>query len=90
MNLEEQSNHLDLILCDVEGKPLARAEWELATSGHRALFLREIDWQPESGVELDFSNLQGLLKISASGRTAATILLTQPGVLATQPVVPPL
>ena len=90
MNLEEGSNQLDLTLCDKSGKKLTTAQIQLSAMGHRALFLQEINWQPEAGVALDFSDFEGLLKVSASGQTAATVLLTQPGVLATQPVVPPL
>ena len=90
MNLEDTSNQLDLTLFDIAGKKLATAQMLLSAMGHQALFLHEISWQPEAGVELDFSDFEGLLKVSSSGRTAATVLLTQPGVLATQPVVPPL
>ncbi len=63
---------------------------QLVGMGHPALFLDEIDWQLSPGAELDLSRFVGTLRVSTPGRTAASVLLTQPGVLATQPVVPPL
>ena len=88
MNVEEGAVTLKLRLHDQDGRLLARAEIVLPGRGHRALFINEIDWQPEPDVQLDFSNFIGLLKVDASGRTAGTVIQTRPGVFATQPVVP--
>ena len=90
MNLETKSNTLQLMLFDTENKKLATAQIELLSMGHRALFLEEIQWETEGGMQLDLSNFSGLLRVSGKGKTAASVVLTQPGVFATQPVVPAL
>jgi hypothetical protein len=58
--------------------------------GHRALVLNQFDWTPESGVNLDFSDFRGILKICSTGKVAAAVLQTRTGIFATQPVVPAL
>lgn len=86
MNLEEGEVQLELSLCDSEGNPIATAQLTLAGMGHRARFVNELDWQPAQGVELDFSDFNGLLKVTTSGRVAATVIQSRPGEFATMPV----
>ena len=86
MGVEDAALNLDLSLCDQSGSQLATAQIALAALGHRALFLNEVQWEPE----VDLSNFKGLLKVGVSGKAAATVVQTRPGVFATQPVVPTL
>ncbi len=89
MSLEEgEEVILDLELFDVARNLLATARITLPAMGHRAIFVTEIDWQLEEGVELDFTDFAGLLVVRADGQTAATVVQTRTGVFATQPVVP--
>ena len=89
MNLEEgEEVALDLELFDTGHKLLATARITLASMGHRAIFVTEVDWQVEEAVELDFTDFAGLLVVKADGQTAATVVQTRTGVFATQPVVP--
>ena len=89
MNLEEDEEvALDLELFNTEQKLLATARITLAGMGHRAIFVTQVDWQVEEGVELDFTDFAGLLVVKADGQTAATVVQTRTGLFATQPVVP--
>ena len=56
----------------------------LAAMGHRARFVTEFNWDRP----VDFSDFSGLLKVTASGKTAATVLRTGPNQLASVSVVP--
>ncbi len=86
MNLEDEAATLQLRLIDENGAELATAEESLPPRGQRALFVNEFDWSPVQ----DFSSFRGLLSVSASGQTAATVIQSRPGVFSTQPVVPSL
>lgn len=88
VNLENSQITLQLRLLDAQNNLLATAELTLPGMGHRALFVNQLDWEAEPGVNLDFSNFNGLLRASTSGDAAATVIQTRPGVFATQPVVP--
>ncbi|HSR67630.1 MAG TPA: hypothetical protein VLU25_06790 [Acidobacteriota bacterium] len=87
MNLEESSVALELRLHNSDGDQIASAELTLPPLGHRALFVNEIPWAEE---ELDLSRFSGLLTASTSGKVSVLVLRTQPGVFATQPVIPSL
>ena len=84
MNLENVQVRIDLELFDLDGNRLATAQLELDGMGHRSLFVNELVWNPM----IDFSQFQGILKASAAGRIAATVIQTNPGQFATMPVVP--
>jgi hypothetical protein len=88
MNLEASDVTADLQLLDTEGKLLATSRLDgantLKKNGHLARFLSEFSWSPS----VDFSSFVGVLKITASGRVAATVLQTRPGEFATMPVSP--
>jgi hypothetical protein len=77
---------LELQLSDVGGRQVASARAEganaLKAGGHVARFLPEFSWTPS----LDFSSFTGVLRITASGSVAATVLQVRPGQLATMPV----
>jgi hypothetical protein len=90
MNLESEDQTIEVRLFDSQGTLLATSQITLSAKGHRALFVNQFTWQAEPGVQLDFSEFNGLLKVSAAGETAATVIQTRPGIFATQPVVPPL
>ena len=89
-SLESEEMRLQLRLGDEVANQIAAAKLVLPPMGHRALFVDQINWQPEKGEELDFSDFDGLLKVSSSGKAAATVIQTRPGVFATLPVVPSL
>lgn len=82
MNLEAEEVTLNFQLCDEDGEVLATAQMALPEMGHRALFVTEIDWD----TVVDFSNFDGLLKVTATGSTSATVIQTRPNQLATMPV----
>ncbi len=82
MNLEAQEVTLDLQLCDEDGGVLATAQMALPAMGHRALFVTEVEWD----TVVDFSDFDGLLKVTATGSTSATVIQTRPSQLATMPV----
>ncbi len=79
---------LQIELRNSEGQLLSTATLVLPSMGHRALFVDEIPWTPETGVVLDFSDFQGVLKATTSGGTvAATVIQTRAGNLfVTMPV----
>ncbi len=80
---------LMLSLIDAGGQLLATASLEMPSFGHRSLFVDQIEWIPEAGVELDFSNFLGTLKaMTTGGRVAATVIQTRPGEFVTMPVGP--
>ena len=90
LNLTSISNTLQLRLLDPERNLLATAQIVLPGMGHRAVFVDEIDWRTPGGGTLSatfFTNFSGILEASASGSSAATVIQTRPGVLATQPVL---
>ena len=85
MNVESGEVTVLLRLCDSNGDELARAQLDppLVAKGHRARFVTEFEWdQP-----IDFSDFSGLLKVTASGKTAALVLQIRPDQLASIPVV---
>ena len=87
----DTDNRLTLMLrlIDASGQLLATASLKMPGFGHRALFVDQIEWIPEAGVELDFSNFVGSLKATAlNGRVAATVIQTRPGEFITMPVGP--
>ncbi len=90
VNVEQQALLLQLRLCDAQNDLLATASIPVAASGHRALFLEEIDWVVSEGKELSLDDFSGILKIEAEGQIGGTVIETRPGVFATQPVVPSL
>jgi hypothetical protein len=90
MNLAEEEAEMTATLCDENSQALATAPLNLSAMGHRALFLNQFNWTPESGVNLDFSDFRGILKITSNRKVAAAVLQTRTGIFATQPVVPAL
>jgi len=84
MNLEAEAVTLDADLLGSEGQLMASAQVRLDGRGHVALFVTDFQWdQP-----IDFSQFEGLLRVRAGGRTAATVIQTRPGQFATMPVAP--
>ncbi|MEJ2083109.1 MAG: hypothetical protein P8Y94_13290, partial [Acidobacteriota bacterium] len=55
----------------------------LDPNGQKAVFVNELRWSPQ----MDLSDFQGLIEVTSSGRTAATVLQTRPRQYATMPVV---
>jgi hypothetical protein len=86
MNLESEQVTVDLALEDTNGKKLASGQLVLQPGGHRALFVTQVEWVEEPGVNLDFSSFRGLVRVSADAKLAATVLQTRPGEYATLPV----
>ncbi len=86
-NLRDTEFTVPLVLCDVEGKRLATGQLVLAGSGHRSLFVDEIEWVLEEGIELDLTSFTGILK-AEDGKLAATVIQTRPEEFATRPVAP--
>ena len=84
MNLLDEPAPVEMLLADSEGEELAGAEVVLKPRGHWARFVTEIPWDSP----VDFSDLRGLLTVSADGVLTATVIQTRPGELATFPVVP--
>ena len=84
MNLEGSSVDLTLQLADGDGAVLASAQAVLSGLGHLATFLPDFSWSPE----VDFSDFEGTVTVSATGPIAGTVIQTRPGQLATLPVVP--
>lgn len=82
MNLEAADLTVNLELLGMENNPVATASEVLASNGHLARFLPEIKWVP--GV--DFTNFNGLIRATTSGRLGATVLQFRPGEFATMPV----
>ncbi len=54
----------------------------LAGHGHQARYVNQFSWDKN----IDFSSLQGLLKVTSTEKIAATVLQTRPGQFATLPV----
>ncbi|MFQ5741885.1 MAG: hypothetical protein ACE5JX_23060 [Acidobacteriota bacterium] len=86
-NLEKEPLELGLDLLDQDGQVVATAieTPRLPGEGHQALFVTEIDWDKE----VDFADFQGLLRVTPSGKVAATALKTSLTQLASLPVVIP-
>ena len=82
MNLEMDEVTLDAELIAVDGSLIATAQRKLAGMGHKAIFIDQFEWS----VPVDFSRFEGLLRVSSSGRIAATVVQTRPGQFATMPV----
>ncbi len=57
---------------------------DLAPLGQKAIYVDQFEWD----TEVDFTKFQGILKVTATGRTAATVLQTRPNQLASMPVKP--
>ncbi|MEJ2081971.1 MAG: hypothetical protein P8Y94_07305, partial [Acidobacteriota bacterium] len=83
-NLESEDTTLHLRLLGTSGTELATSTELLDPNGQKAVFLHEFEWSPQ----MDLSDFQGLIEVTSSGRTAATVLQTRPGQYATMPVVP--
>lgn len=81
-NLEDQSVTLELQLFDEDRHALASASVMLPAMGQLARYVSQFDWEPE----IDFSNFKGILKVTANGRLAATVILSRPDQFATLPV----
>ncbi|MBI3940453.1 MAG: hypothetical protein HY315_06430 [Acidobacteria bacterium] len=88
MNLESADVPLDLQRLDSEGRQAAGARLDGANSlkagGHLARFVPEFEWSPK----VDFSDFAGVLRVTSSGKIAATVVRVQPGRFATLPVAP--
>ena len=84
MNLLDERVLLDFELFDPQGNLLAGAQSELPTRGHMARYLTELAWDPE----VDFSDFEGLLRITPSDSVAGTVIQTRPNQFATMPVTP--
>ena len=84
MNLEAASQTLTFDLFDIDCNAVANTESELAAMGHLAKFLGELF------PDVDLTEFRGLLKMTAPGKLAATVLQTrtEPNQLATMPVAP--
>ena len=79
-----------LELRDADGQLLGTGSITLAGMGHRALFVDEIGWTPASGVSIDFTDFEGLVKATAStGAIVATVIQTRPQEFVTMPVSAP-
>jgi hypothetical protein len=84
MSLEAEEMTIDAELLAAAGSLLATAQLRLAGAGHEALFVTDFQWNSP----IDFSSFEGLLRVRAGGRTAATVIQTRPGQFATMPVAP--
>ncbi|MEJ2145839.1 MAG: hypothetical protein P8020_11950, partial [Acidobacteriota bacterium] len=82
-NLESEETTLHLRLLGPSGTELATSTEPLDPNGQKAVFLNELGWSPQ----VDLSDFQGLIEVTSSGRTAATVLQTRPRQYATMPVV---
>jgi hypothetical protein len=84
-NLSDSETTLNAELYSSPGVLVATAApVDLAPGGQQAIYVDQFDWQ----TPVDFTNFRGLLKVSATGRTAATVLQTRPNQLASMPVRP--
>jgi hypothetical protein len=84
MSLETEAMTLDADLLGSDGQFVASARVPLTGLGHAALFVTDFEWDQA----VDFSQFEGLLRVRAGGRTAATVIQTRPGQFATMPVAP--
>lgn len=87
-SLETGDITADLQLLNSDGRQVATSRIDggatLKAGGHLARFVNEFNWTPP----VDFSNFVGVMKVTASGRIAATVLKSQPNQLTTVPVAP--
>jgi hypothetical protein len=82
-NLSDSETTLNAELYSSPGVLVATAApVDLAPGGQQAIYVDQFDWQ----TPVDFTNFRGLLKVSATGGTAATVLQTRPNQLASMPV----
>ncbi len=85
MNLESFDVTADLQLLDTEGNLLSSARLDganaIKANGHLARFLPEFTWNPP----VNFASFSGVLRVTTSGRTTATVLQVRPNQLATMP-----
>ena len=84
MNLEVERTDITVELLDAAGQTLATATLALDAVGHRANFLDEFVWDNP----VDISDFRGLIRVTASGTVAATVIQKRPGQFATMPVAP--
>ena len=84
MSLASDQLTLDLQLCDKDDNPVASDQISLAGMGQLAKFVTEFNWYKAP----DFSDFEGTLKVTATGRIAATVIQTRPDQFATPPVSP--
>ncbi len=81
---------IDLELRNPDGEFLATGALLLPGRGHRALFVDQIPWALGPGVELDFSDFEGLLAASArEGTVAGVVIQTRAREFVTMPVAVP-
>ncbi len=83
-NLSDRAQTLTLELLDEEGEVVSSSQVEAAPSGHVALFVNQLDWEPA----VDFSDFRGSIRAASSDPVAATMIQTRPGQFATFPVAP--
>ncbi|HEV8129752.1 MAG TPA: VCBS repeat-containing protein, partial [Acidobacteriota bacterium] len=85
MNLESADVTADLQLFDTAGNLISSARLDGANSvrgnGHLSRFLTEFNWNPP----VNFLNFSGVLRVTTSGKTTATVLQVRPNQLATMP-----
>ncbi len=84
MNLANAATDLVAELLDEQGRTLARSSLQLAALGQRALYVNEFDWD----TPVNLADFSGLLRVSSSGRLAATALHSRSDEIATLPVAP--
>ena len=82
MSVEDTEVVLTLTLIDQDGNAIASSQEALAPLGHLAKFVDEFTWDTPP----DFSSFRGVLKVSADGSVAATVLQSRSGEFATLPV----
>jgi hypothetical protein len=88
MNLEEEAVTVSLTLLNRDGEQLAVAQIVLPGMGHLSSFLDEAD-KIQWSQQVDFSDFEGVLRATATGKIAATVVQTRPGQFATMPVAAP-
>ena len=84
MSLEEGTVTVDLELLTPDAETLGTTTLTLPGHGHVARFIDELVWPSKP----DLSQMEGILRATASGRVAALILQSRVGQFATLPVVP--
>lgn len=85
VNLEDEPAQLRFQLVDEAGVIQATAFSPLAANGQTAIFLSQLEWDNP----VDFSELQGTVRVTSDGRIAATAIQSRPGQFATLPVTVP-
>ncbi len=84
-NLAQSGTTLTAELYSTTGELVSTAApVDLAPLGQKAIYVDQFEWD----TEVDFTKFQGILKVTATGRTAATVLQTRPSQLASMPVRP--